>query len=270
MIKYTINLSLTLREYPDFYERFQRAADLGFRAVEFSSPFGYDIEKVVQAAKASRVHVVQFNVADGNMAVGERGYASIPAKKEQWRDDILKGLALAVRLGARQINSLGGCAQPGMTREQQIEVLMDNYRWAIPHLEEAKIPLQLEALNTYDNPGYLFARSKDVLDVLKAMNSPWLKFQYDVYHMQRMEGELVNTMKANLAYINHIQIADNPGRHQPGSGEINYAYVMKAIEEMGYDGYVGLEYVSDPNAAGALDWLPKRRRVQSTAADLKL
>ena len=270
MIRYTINLSLTLREVSSFYERFQRAADLGFRAVEFSSPFSFDIEQVVQASKDAGVQVVQFNVADGNMAAGERGYASLPNRREDWRADMVKGIELGQRLGVRQINSLAGVVIPGMARKEQIAVLLDNLRWAVPRLERAGFHMQLEALNPYDNPGYLLTKSAEVMGVLQELGSPWVKFQYDVYHMQRVEGELVNTMRNLLPSIGHIQIADNPGRHQPGTGEINYQYVLKAIEDMGYTGYVGLEYVADPNAADSLGWLPKDKRVQSTAADLKL
>jgi len=269
MIRYSANINMAFREYP-FYERFQRAAALGFAAVEFASPFTYDVEEIVQAVKKASVRVVQFNVLDGDVAAGERGFASHADRREQWRAEMLRGIEFGRRLGVRQVNSLAGRVIPGLDRQAQLECLVDNCRWAVPHLEKAGFPMLLEALNPYDNPGYLLTRSRDVLDVLERVGSPWVKFQCDVYHMQRVEGELVRTIRANIAQIGHIQIADNPGRHQPGTGEINYRFVLQAIDEAGYTGYVGLEYIPLGSTEESFNWLPFDKRVESTAADLKL
>lgn len=269
MLRYAANLALGFREYP-FYERFRRAAELGFAAVEFMSPFTYDVDQIVAAVRSSGVKVVQFNFLDGDIPSGERGFASHPDRREQWRAEFLKAVELASRLNARQINSLVGCSLPGLSRSAQIACLVDNLHWASSHLEKARLPLMVEALNPFDNPGYLLTRSSEVLDVLEQVGSPWIKFQYDVYHMQRVEGDLVRTIQANIAKIGHIQIADNPGRHQPGTGEINYRFVLRAIEEAGYDGYIGLEYIPYPSTEESLGWLPRDKRVSSTAADLVL
>lgn len=269
MLRYSANIALAFREYP-FYERFQRAVALGFAAVEFMSPFVYDPEQIIQVAKEAGVRVVQFNFLDGDIPAGERGFASHPDKQVVWREELFRAIDLGKRLGARQINSLVGTELPGMTREEQIAYLADNLRWAVPHLEKARLPLMVEALNPYDNPGYLLTRSSEVLDLLKRVSSEWVKFQYDVYHMQRVEGDLVRTIRAHIARIGHVQIADNPGRHQPGTGEINYRFVLQALDEAGYDGYIGLEYIPLTTTVESLNWLPKDKRVQSTAADLLL
>jgi len=269
MLRYSANVSILFREYP-FYERFERAAACGFGAVEFMSPFVYDVEQVVAAVKDAGLKVVQFNFLDGNLAAGERGFASHPDKMEKWREELLRALELAERLEARQINSLVGTTLEGMTREAQIECLVENLRWAVPHLKRAGRPLMVEALNPFDNPGYLLCRSSEVLAVLDEVNSPWVRFQYDVYHMQRVEGDLVRTIQAHIARIGHVQIADNPGRHEPGTGEINYRFVLQALEATGYDGYVGLEYSPSGRTEDSFAWLPFDKRMQSTAADLNL
>jgi len=269
MIRYAANVSIAFKEHP-FYERFQRAADLGFGAVEFMSPFPYDVDDVARAIRSAGVQVVQFNVADGNIGGGARGFASHPQRRQEWRDEMLRGIDLAVKLGARQINSLVGCVIPGMDRELQINYLVDNLQWADQHLAAAKLPLMIEALNLHDNPGYLLQYSREVIDVMDRAESEWVMFQYDVYHMQRVEGDLVRRIREYLPRIGHIQIADNPGRHQPGTGEINYRFVLGALEEAGYDRYVGLEYGPLTTTEASFDWLPRDKRVASTAADLRL
>ena len=269
MLRYSANISMSFKEYP-FYERFQRAADLGFAAVESLSPFTFDVDEVVRAVDAAGVRLLQYNFLDGDLPAGERGFGSHPDKQEEWRAELEKAVAFAPRVNARQINSLAGTVIPGMKRGEQIAQLVDNLKWAAPRLDEAGILMMIEALNPFDNPGYLLTRTADVLDVLAQVGSPMIKCQYDVYHMQRTEGDLVNTIRANVAKIGHVQIADNPGRHQPGTGEINYRFVLQALDEAGYDGYVGLEYVPEPSTAESLGWLPKDKRVESTADDLVL
>jgi hydroxypyruvate isomerase len=269
MLRFSVNITILFKEYP-FTERFGRAAAAGFGAVEFMSPFAYDLAQVEAAAREAGVRVVQFNFADGNLAAGERGYASHPDRQAQWREELQQALELAPRLGARQINSLAGCAVPGLPWEAQIACLVDNLRWAVPHLERAGYPLLLEALNDFDNPGYLLTRSAHVLSVLDQVASPWVRFQYDVYHMQRMEGNLVETMRRHLPRLGHVQIADCPGRHEPGSGEINYRFVLGALEAAGYDGYVGLEYLASGQTEDSFAWLPFAKRREATAADLIL
>jgi hydroxypyruvate isomerase len=269
MLRFAANVSIAFKEYP-FHERFRKAAEAGFDAVEFMSPFVHDVAQVVAAVKETGLKVVQFNFLDGDLAAGERGYASHPNKQSLWQGELLRALELGRQLGVRQINSLMGTVLEGVGREVQMECLMENLCWAVPHLEETGIPLMVEALNAYDNPGYLLTTSREVLNVLDAMNSPWVRFQYDVYHMQRMEGDLVHTIRACINRIGHVQIADNPGRHEPGTGEINYRFVLAALEETGYDGYIGLEYLPLGKTEDSFYWLPFDRRKECTAADLNL
>jgi hydroxypyruvate isomerase len=269
MIKYAANVTIAFKEY-EFCERFQRASDAGFQAVEFMSPFVYDVEEIVKAVSSSGIKVVQFNFMDGDLTGGQRGHASHPDKVEEWREECERALELSKRMGVRQINSLAGIELDGVSREEQMACLVDNLSWAAPKLKERELPLMLEPLNTYDNKGYLLGTSGEGLAVLDRVNSPWVRLQYDVYHMQRMEGDLVNTIRANIDRIGHVQIADNPGRHEPGTGEIDYRFVLGALDEAGYDGYVGLEYVPSGKTEDSFGWLPKGKRGSSTAEDLNL
>jgi hydroxypyruvate isomerase len=165
---------------------------------------------------------------------------------------------------------LVGVELDDMSREDQIQVLVDNLKWAAPQLEDAGLLLMVEALNPFDNPGYLLTRTKEVVDVLKQVGSSAIMCQYDVYHAQRLEGDLVNTIRTYIDWIGHVQVADNPGRHQPGTGEINYRFLLQALDDAGYEGYIGLEYAPEPNTEASLCWLPADKRVESTAADLVL
>lgn len=269
MIQYAANLSVLFTEVP-FLERFAKAADAGFSAVEFASPFGYDLSQLVSAVQTARISVVQYNFLDGDLVQGDRGFLSHPAKKREWRESLGEAIDLAARLKPRQLNSLAGNVLADLSREEQIACLEDNLRWAIPHLEAAGLPLMLEALNLHDNRRYLLTHSWEVLQILTLLHSPWIRLQYDIYHMQRMEGNLVETIRSSIDRIGHVQVADCPGRHQPGTGEINYRFVLKALEETGYDGYVGLEYVPCGTTEESLDWLAFDKRKRSTADDLYL
>lgn len=269
MLRFAANIAIAFKEYP-FYERFRHAAEAGFGAVEFMSPFEYDVDRVIDAVNQTGLRVVQFNFLDGDLAAGERGYASHPSKQTTWRGQLQRSLELAQQLDVRQVNSLVGVTLEDVGREAQTACLVENLCWAAPLLEKAGIPLMVEALNTYDNDGYLLARSSDVMEVLDKVDSPWVRFQYDVYHMQRMEGDLVHTIRACIDRIGHVQIADNPGRHEPGTGEINYRFVLGALEEAGYEGYVSLEYVPSGATQESFGWLPLECRKECTAADLNL
>ncbi|MBI5955636.1 MAG: TIM barrel protein [Chloroflexi bacterium] len=269
MLRYAVNISILLKEYP-FYERFQRAAQAGFGAVEFLSPFEFDLEQVVAAKEAAGVEVVQFNTDCGNMAAGDRGFLNDPGKREYWRRNLLDSLALARRLGARQINSLAGNHMEGLSRQEELDCVAENLRWAVPGLEEAGLYLNLEVLNPFDNPCYLLTHSSKALAMIHQVGSDRIRLQYDIYHIQRCQGNLVEGFKAMLPFIGHVQVADSPGRHQPGTGEINYRYVLQAIEDSGYTGFVSLEYNPLGSSEESFAWLSREKRRAATAADLRL
>lgn len=270
VLRFAANLSMLWREVP-FLERFTRAREAGFEAVEFHWPRGEDLQAVVEAARASGLRVVLHNMDAGDMAAGERGYASDPDRQEEWRARFLEALDLARRLGCPRLNCLVGNARPDLPRELQWAVALENFRWALPRAQEAGVTLLLEALNPIENPRYLLHRTADSLHLLGALRfPPNLKIQYDIYHMQRSEGNLIATLREAFPHIGHVQIADPPGRHQPGTGEIAWARVLGALEALGYEGYIGLEYVPLGGTIESLEWLPPEKRREATTVDLRI
>ena len=270
MLRFDANLSF-LYEEADFYDRFHRARQSGFSHVEFACALAYDLDSLTQAVQQSGLGVVQFNFLDGDVAAGERGVASHPDRRADWRDAALAALELADRIGARQVHSIVGVQPADVPTEDLLATLVENLRWAVPHLERAGIPLMVEALNGYDNPRYLLQKSADVIGVLNAVGSRWLKLQFDVYHVHRMEGHTVARLRATSPYIGHVQIADYPGRHEPGTGEIPFQGVLAALQDLRYGGFIGLEYVPKDDTEASLQWLPRFGRSRGCdVADLSL
>ena len=269
LLRFSANISMLFGEAP-FPERFDAAARAGFGAVEFLWPAGIDLDALVAAKEAAGVAVVLFNVDAGDMPMGDRGFPSDPSRTEWWRERFDAALALAARLRCPRLNVLAGNIIEGMAREAQMDCLIENLRWAMPRAESVGVTLMLEALNRFEHSRYLFTHTDEVLAVLERTGSATVKFQYDVYHMQRMEGNVVATLRRCIDSIGHIQIADSPDRHEPGTGEISFAYVLSEIERLGYQGYVGLEYNPTGSTEESLAWLPVEKRKTATAADLDL
>jgi hydroxypyruvate isomerase len=266
MVRFNINISMTLVDVP-FLQRFQRAADLGFGAVEFFWPADDDLDSLVAAKEAAGVEIALFNMKMGDAARGDRGLLSHPAHKEWWRDAFLEALDLAKRLKSPNIHAVAGTRLPALERSEQIDCAVDNLTSMLPHLEQAGVVATIEALNSFDNPTFLLTQMAHMVEICQRVNSPQVRCQYDLYHMQRMEGNLISTIQKHVDLIGHVQIADAPSRHQPGTGEIHFSNVLAALYEAGYQGYVGLEYVPQGSLEEALEWLPyaDRRTVSASA-----
>lgn len=269
-MKFSANISTLYREAP-FLDRFHLAAEAGFSAVEFWWPTESpnDVEAAVREA---RLQVAVFNFAGGDMAAGERGLLSNPATLDEFRENVPEALDLATRLGCRKLNLLVGLALEGVVREEQLELAREGVRWAARQAAAAQVQVLVEALNTRDLPGYLLDNSCDAIAFIQSVGEPNVRLLYDVYHMQRMEGNLTANLREHKEYIGHIQIADSPGRGEPGTGEINFPYVLQAVEELGYEGYVGLEYLPrTTDTETSLRWLPRQLRAADVAvSDLRL
>jgi hydroxypyruvate isomerase len=269
MLRFNINLSMTLTDVP-FIERFGRAAELGFGAVEFFWPEEDSLDAVAQALDATGVEVALINMNAGNMATGDRGFLSWPDRREWWQAAMREAIDFARRIGCPNVHTVAGTRIPDVEPQTQIDCAVENLRWAVPHLEEAGVTALVEALNAYDNPTFLVTRLDEMLDICRRVDSPHMRIQYDVFHMQRMEGNLIHSIQQHLAVIGHVQIADAPDRHEPGTGEINYRNVLAALDEAGYTGYIGLEYRPRTSVEESLAWLPVDARKSATAADLRL
>lgn len=269
MPRFAVNCSMLFTEAP-LLERFARARAAGFDAVECWWPAGTDLDAFAAAIEGAGVRLVLLNLDAGDMPAGDRGLLNDPAAEDRIRANLDTTLALAGRLGCSLLNALPGNLRPDEPRAAQVARVRERLRWMAPRAAAAGATLLVEAINHFDSPQYLFTRTPDVLETLDAVGAPNVKYQYDVYHLQRTEGNLIETLRANLDRIGHIQIADAPERHQPGTGEINYRRVLRTLDELGYDGYVGLEYKPPGPTEASFDWLPPNRGGQIGADALRL
>jgi hydroxypyruvate isomerase len=253
MPRFAANLTMLFNEAP-FLERFERAAKAGFKAVEFLFPYDYPVEQLKDALDRNRLALVLHNLPAGDWAGGERGIGCHPDRVAEFRTGVDKAIAYATALGVPQVNCLAGIKPAGVSDADARRTLVENLKFAAPKLKAAGIRLLIEPINTYDIPGFFLSRTQQALDIIADVGSDNLFVQYDIYHMQRMEGELAKTIEKNLARIGHMQLADNPGRNEPGTGEINYGFLFAFLDKIGYQGWIGCEYKPAAATEAGLGW----------------
>jgi hydroxypyruvate isomerase len=253
MPKLAANLTMLFNEV-GFMDRFEAAARAGFRGVEFLFPYDYPAEQIAAALKANELELVLHNLPAGNWAAGERGIACHPGRSAEFEQGVAQAISYARALGVSQLNCLAGIKPAGVSADEARATLVGNLRFAANELKAQGLRLLIEPVNTFDIPGFFLSRSRQALDLIAETGSDNLFVQYDIYHMQRMEGELAATIKANLPMIRHIQLADNPGRFEPGTGEINYRFLLAFLDDIGYDGWVGCEYKPKGTTEAGLGW----------------
>jgi hydroxypyruvate isomerase len=254
MPKFSANLTFLFNELP-FMHRFEAAAAAGFKAVEYMSPYAYEAKEIAAALSANKLQQALFNLPAGDWDQGERGLACMPGREAEFRAGVARAIEYAQALNCPTINCLAGIRPTNVSPETARATMITNLRFAASEMQRAGIKLVTEPINSFDIPGYFVNRTAEALSIIDEVGSDNLFVQYDVYHAQRMEGELANTLQKNIARIGHIQIADNPGRHEPGTGEINYAWLLPHIDSLGYDGWVGCEYKPATNTVDGLEWM---------------
>jgi hydroxypyruvate isomerase len=254
MPKFAANLTFLFNELP-FMDRFKAAAYAGFRAVEYMSPYAYSAVDLKRMLDANNLQQALFNLPAGDWDNDERGLACLPEREAEFREGVATAIGYAQVLGCKKINCLAGKLPPGVPHEVAQSTMIANLKYAAAQLKQAGIMLVTEPINSFDMPGYFVNKTHDALAILDAVGSDNAFIQYDIYHAQRMEGELGNTLSALLPRIGHIQIADNPGRHEPGTGEINYPWIFSLLDSMGYDGWVGCEYKPKTTTVAGLGWM---------------
>ena len=235
-------------------QRFAVAAEAGFSAVELQSPYDFSADQIAEQLDRHHLKLVLHNLPAGNWAAGERGIACHPDRIAEFEEGVGKAIAYARLFKTRQLNCLAGIVPPGVSAELAHQTLLRNVRFAAGALKQHNIRLLIEPINTFDVPGFFLSRSKQALDLISESASDNLFLQYDIYHMQRMEGELIRTIANHLPMISHIQLADNPGRGEPGTGEINFGNLLHAIDGLGYQGYIGCEYIPRNGTVAGLKW----------------
>ena len=254
MPKFAANLTMLFNEL-EFTERFEAAAKAGFHGVEYLFPYAYPKEQLAETLGRHGLAQVLHNLPAGDWAHGERGIAVLPDRVGEFQDGVGTAIDYAKALGCTQVNCLAGIRPDGVPDEKVHGTLVANLRFAADRLQAAGIRLVVEAINTYDIPGFYLCGTQQTLDVIAATGSENIFLQYDIYHMQRMEGELGATLEKHLPRIAHIQLADNPGRHEPGTGEINYPFLFRLLDRIGYKGWIGLEYKPLTTTTEGLGWL---------------
>ena len=256
MPRFAANLTMLWNEL-DFLDRFEAAARAGFDAVEFLFPYPYPAAELRARLEKHKLQLVLHNLPAGDWAAGDRGIACHPDRVEEFRNGVDTALAYAAALGAPQLNCLAGIRPANVTAEMAHRVLVDNLRYAATKLKAQGLKLLIEPINTFDIPGFFLHGTRQALDLIAEVGADNLFLQYDVYHMQRMEGDLAHTLAAHIEKIAHIQIADNPGRHEPGTGEINFDFLFAHLDRIGYEGWVGCEYKPAATTEAGLGWMNK-------------
>ncbi len=258
MPKFCANLTMLFNEV-DFFDRFEKAAKAGFKGVEYLFPYAWKKEQLVEKLSTFGLTQVLHNLPAGDWNKGERGIACLPGRETEFQEGVGKAIEYAKALNCLQVNCLVGFTPAGVPAEKVRKTLVANLRFAAVTLEKEGIRLLVEAVNDKDMPGFHLVHTGDVLDLIKEVGHSNVYAQYDVYHMQVMEGNLIKTIQANLGKIAHIQIADNPGRNEPGTGEINFSNLFKAIDATGYKGWIGCEYKPAGKTEDGLGWMKPYR-----------
>jgi hydroxypyruvate isomerase len=254
MPKFNANLTLLFNEL-DFLERFKAARDAGFRGVEYLFPYAYPKQELVERLQRHGLTQVLHNLPAGDWANGERGIACLADRVGEFQDGVGQAIEYAQALRCTQINCLAGIAPAGANAAQLRDTLVRNLQFAAASLKSAGIRLLLEPCNTRDIPGFYLNGSQQAIQIIDAVGSDNLFLQYDIYHMQVMEGNLAPTIERHLHRISHLQLADNPGRGEPGSGEINYPFLFAWIDRLGYPGWIGCEYKPVNGTVRGLGWI---------------
>ena len=253
MPKLAANLSLMFNEV-DFLDRFSAAAQAGFKGVEFHFPYDYNQHTLKQKLEEHGLMAVLHNLPAGHWNAGERGIACHPDRIAEFEDGVDKAIDYATVLDCKQVNCLAGIRPSGLDPIDARETFINNLQFAAIRLKTAGIKLLIEPINTRDIPGFFLSNTQQAVDIIKAVGSDNLFLQYDIYHMQIMEGNLAPTIEKNLNLIPHMQLADTPGRHEPGTGQINYTFLLNFIDKIGYQGWIGCEYLPAGNTVDSLAW----------------
>ena len=253
MPRFAANLTMLFTEHP-FLDRFEHAAKAGFKAVEFLFPYAFSADDIAQRLKTHSLQLVLHNLPAGDWDAGERGIACHPDRMYEFREGVAKAVSYATALGVEQLNCLAGKAPAGVGPDVLRKTFVENLRFAAAEFKKAGLRLLIEPINTFDIPGFYLNRTVQAIDILDEVGADNAFVQYDIYHAQRTEGELAATLQKHLSRIGHIQLADNPGRNEPGTGEINYPFLFAHIDRLGYAGWIGCEYKPATTTEAGLGW----------------
>ena len=257
MLKLAANLSMQFNEY-EFLERFSAAADAGFKGVEYLHPYGESVSAIAEAVESNGLTQVLFNFPPGDWDRGDRGIAGLPDRVSEFRDSVERAVEYAIATGCKRLHAMAGAIADSEVTQGHLDTYAENVKYIADTVAPHGIEIMLEVINSrVDIPGYIIDTTAKVLAVLNAVDRSNVRIQFDMYHMQIMEGDLARSIEHLLPHIGHMQLADNPGRHEPGTGEIDYPWLLARIDELGYDGWIGCEYKPSASTADSLGWAAK-------------
>jgi hydroxypyruvate isomerase len=254
MPKFAANLTMLFTE-ASFMERFALARQAGFTHVEYLFPYPFAAADLKAELDKNGLQQVLFNLPSGDWAAGERGIAALPGRSDEFRAGVPQATEYAKLLGVNRVNCLVGKRSADHSDEEHRQTLIENIRFAATELAKHSIELVIEPINHYDIPGFFINRTEQAIQLIDEVGHPNIRVQFDIYHVQREEGEITGTFRRYKDRIGHIQIADNPGRHQPGTGEIHFPFLFREIDASGYAGWIGLEYIPTPDTSTSLSWM---------------
>ncbi|WP_332748699.1 hydroxypyruvate isomerase [Hydrogenophaga sp.] len=253
MPRFAANLTMLFTEVP-FLDRFFFAAKAGFDAVEFLFPYAWPAQEIRDRLDANGLELVLHNLPAGDWEAGERGIACLPDRINEFRTGVARAIEYAGALGVKQVNCLAGKAPAGVPEAVLRQTFVDNLHFAARELKKAGLNLLIEPVNTFDIPDFYLNRTVQAAGILAEVGEDNGFLQYDIYHAQRMEGELAATLQKYFPLIRHVQLADNPGRNEPGTGEINYPFLFALLDRLGYTGCIGCEYKPATTTEAGLGW----------------
>ncbi len=261
-LSFSANLSTLFTEV-DFAKRFAKASKAGFHAVECQFPYAYPADAIAEQLGRHELVQVLLNLPAGDWSRGDRGIACLPDRTGEFQDGVARAIEYATALGCARVNCLAGVAPAGADHDKLGEAFVDNLRFAARELKNRGIMLMIEPLNSRDTPGFFLRTSSQALKIIQEVGADNISLQFDVYHTHIMEGDVVASMLASLPHIAHVQIADDPGRHEPGTGRIDFESVFETLAEANYTGWVGCEYIPSTTTEESLAWLRASSRISS-------
>lgn len=256
MPRFSANLSMLFTEH-DFLDRFAAAADAGFAGVEYISPYEYAPQTIAALNARHGLTQALFNLPLGDWQKGERGIAIYPGRVAEFREGVEQAALYAAELGCERVNCICGLMPEDGDRQKLEATLVDNLAFAAERLGRDGVSLLIEPINTRDIPDFFLTGTTQALDLIQRVGAPNLMLQYDIYHMHIMEGGVAEAMERLLPRIGHIQFADDPGRHEPGTGTIHFPPLFSHIDTIGYRGWVGAEYLPTGATRDSLGWMAR-------------
>jgi hydroxypyruvate isomerase len=255
MPRFAANLSMMFTEVP-FLDRFERAAKVGFKAVEFLFPYEFPAAEIARRLKDNGLQQVLFNAPPGDLASkGERGIAALPGRQQEFRNSIKLALEYAAALQCPRLHVMAGLKQDGVAYDTMLATYAANLDWAADQAAKAGVLPVIEPINHRDIPGFFLNTTDQAAAVINGLGGySRVGMLFDLYHCQITEGDLVKRIEKHLKLVAHMQVADNPGRNEPGTGEVNWPFVFRHIDELGFQGWIGCEYRPASETEAGLGW----------------